>query len=316
MLKAAIAPSSTRTYDAGIKAYLQFCAATSTSPFPITEKGILRFIASAQRRLSYKSLKVYLAGVQFKSICMGFRTQIHSFSRVYYVLRGLRRLQGQKFTRPPRSPITLDHISQLRRYAKLHFSHPDDKMLTAAFLLAFFALLRASEYTSSESRHYDPDVTLRFDNICFDGEGRFVRVRIEKSKTDPFRLGCDLKVWATGEKLCAVKALKKFVKSHPFRQGPLFTFRDGSFLTRSRLESVVKAAIPDINLNTHSFRIGGASAAAAAGIPDSTIQVMGRWASNAYRTYLRMPDATFRRATRAMSQRLSAVPTWTPHDRA
>ena len=232
------------------------------------------------------------------------------------MLRGIRRLQGQKFTRPLRSPITLDHLLQLRRYAKLHFSHPDDKMLIAAFLLAFFALLRASEYTCLESRHYDPDVTLRFDNIRFDEEGKFLQVRLEKSKTDPFRFGCELKVWATGGKLCAVRALKHFVKLHPFKQGPLFTFRDGSFLTRSRLESVVKAALPDVNLNTHSFRIGGASAAAAAGIPDSTIQVMGRWASNAYRTYLRTPDATFQRAARAMSQRLSAVPTWKPYDGA
>ena len=81
------------------------------------------------------------------------------------------------------------------------------------------------------------------------------------------------------------------------------------------MASILRSAISDVNLNTHSFRIGGASAAATAGIPDSTIQVMGRWASNAYRVYLRTPDATFRRAAYAMSRNHPVVPLWNPQER-
>ena len=40
------------------------------------------------------------------------------------------------------------------------------------------------------------------------------------------------------------------------------------------------------------LRIGGASAAASAGVPDSTIQILGRWSSDAYRRYLRISDET------------------------
>ena len=64
-----------------------------------------------------------------------------------------------------------------------------------------------------------------------------------------------------------------------------FTHADGTYLTRGRLSHRLKSAIPSANLDTHSFHIGAASAAAMAGIPDSTIQVMGRWSDNAYRTY-------------------------------
>ena len=316
LLNAAIAPSTSRTYDAGVKCYLQFCVATSTHPFPATERLILRFLASVRRRLSYKTIKVYLAGIQFESVLRGFHLRLHKFARVYYALRGIRRLQGNEFSRPPRNPITLRHLSQLLSYAKKNFRRPDDVMVSAAVLLAFFALLRSSEYTCADSTHFDPESTLRFQDIQFEKEFQFAQVRIAKSKTDPFRVGCEIKVWATGGKLCPVKALKRFIERHPFQQGPLFTFRDGSFLTRSRLASIIRAALSDVNLNTHSFRIGAASAAAAAGIPDSTIQVMGRWASNAYRVYLRTPDKTFRNAALAMCRNHPTVPIWNPQERA
>ena len=97
LLDAAIAPSSSRTYDTGVKSYLQFCAATSTQPFPATEDDLLRFIASVRRRLSYKTIKVYLAGVQYKSALMGLQLRLHTFSRLHYALRGIRRLQGSEF---------------------------------------------------------------------------------------------------------------------------------------------------------------------------------------------------------------------------
>ena len=60
--------------------------------------------------------------------------------------------------------------------------------------------------------------------------------------------------------------------------------------------------MPQITLDTHSFRIGGATAAFAAGVPESAIQLLGRWSSDAYRAYLRIPDCTIRSASIAMSK--------------
>ena len=38
----------------------------------------------------------------------------------------------------------------------------------------------------------------------------------------------------------------------------------------------------------HSLRIGGATAALAAGIPPETIRLLGRWSSDCYQLYVRM----------------------------
>ena len=44
---------------------------------------------------------------------------------------------------------------------------------------------------------------------------------------------------------------------------------------------------PD-RFGAHSLRIGGASAALAAGVPPALIRIMGRWSSEVYEIYCRM----------------------------
>ena len=50
-----------------------------------------------------------------------------------------------------------------------------------------------------------------------------------------------------------------------------------------------KAGIDSSKFSGHSFRIGAASVAAARGVEDSTIQTLGRWKSESFKRYIRMP---------------------------
>ena len=47
----------------------------------------------------------------------------------------------------------------------------------------------------------------------------------------------------------------------------------------------------------HSLRIGGATAAAAAGVPPSVIRVMGRWNSDIFEVYTRLTQQAAARMT-------------------
>lgn len=63
----------------------------------------------------------------------------------------------------------------------------------------------------------------------------------------------------------------------------------GTNLTRQKLVASLRSALKAIGLDSqsfsgHSFRIG--AAAASAGLSDTIIQHMGRWRSNAFRTYI------------------------------
>ena len=66
---------------------------------------------------------------------------------------------------------------------------------------------------------------------------------------------------------------------------------NGTFLTRRQLVVLLNLALPHIpDINTHSFRIGGASAALSSGASDSMIRSLGRWTSDCYLRYLRISD--------------------------
>ena len=69
-------------------------------------------------------------------------------------------------------------------------------------------------------------------------------------------------------------------------------WKDGRPLTRDEFVRRIRQALNELGLNAsdyagHSFRIGAATSAALAGIPDHLIKVLGRWESDAYTVYVR-----------------------------
>ena len=92
-------------------------------------------------------------------------------------------------------------------------------------------------------------------------------------------------------------AILAYIAVRPAVNGPLFVFKDGSFLTRDRLVSAIRRALSSAGIETtgfsgHSFRVGAATTAAVVGVEDSTIKMLGRWESSAYQRYLRTPRET------------------------
>ena len=120
-------------------------------------------------------------------------------------------------------------------------------------------------------------------------------VTLKSSKTDPFRAGQSIIIARAASPVCAVTAMRHYFQTVSPPKGPLFFFQSGQLLTRSAVVSLLRdaahhAGLPFHSLKGHSCRIGAASAAAAAGLPDWLIKVMGRWSADCYQLYIRTPQ--------------------------
>ena len=87
--------------------------------------------------------------------------------------------------------------------------------------------------------------------------------------------------------------------------GPLFILDGGAYLTRqlfaSRLSAVLEqAGIDSKGYNTHSFHIGTATTAKEKGISDVHVKMLGRWKSDAYQLYIRMPQQQLAQLTKQL----------------
>ena len=178
-MAASVAPSTASTYQAGVDNYLHFCKQIGKPPFPVTENRLMYFVASTRHRLGFKTIKVYLAAIQYRSATLGWPLIIASMIRLHYALRGIRRLQGPEFTRPLRSPITTHHLRILRHHFMNYVSQRSDGyMLTTAALLAFLGLLRASEYLSESSNHFDKLCNLQCCHISLAPDLTYMKINI------------------------------------------------------------------------------------------------------------------------------------------
>ena len=114
--------------------------------------------------------------------------------------------------------------------------------------------------------------------------------------------------------MCPVKALSDYLSIHPTKEGPLFTYEDGSYLTRRRLNTLLKLAFSTFNqpISSHSFRIGAATTAASANIPSWLIKQLGRWNSNCYQIYIRIPDHTIDSTSSLLAKTMHYPVVWDP----
>ena len=195
--------------------------------------------------------------------------------------------------RLPITPLILEKIYSVLDTSVWSF---EDQLLWAACCLGFFGFLRSGEFTVAVG-DFDSSWHLSVDDIAVDSvkDPTMLQVKIKGSKTDQLRLGATIIVGKTGSNLCPVLSMMSFLKARGLAPGPLFCHKDYSPLTRSQLvnnlrQVLTQAGVDASNFTGHSFRIGAATAAAANGVEDSLIQTLGRWKSDSYKRYIRIPN--------------------------
>ena len=314
LLLQTLAPSTTRQYSNACKSYQSFCSQYNLLSFPLIEHTLMLYTTHLSNRSSYKNIKLHLAAVKHFTILLSYQTIIPPMPRLYLLVRAIKRKQGNKYSKQKRLPITTSLMQKIHHYIQVSsLSSHDKHMLWAAATTAFFGFLRASEFVASTTKKYDPNTTLQATDITITPTQAIIHLK--SSKTDPFRQGCDIRLNRTNTPdLCPVHSLSYFITKFSSKQGPIFTYQDGTYLTRRRLNKFLKAAIPTTTspISSHSFRIGAATTAAAAGLPRWLIQKLGRWSSDCYRTYIELPNNMLTHAQRLMSVTLNVGATWDP----
>lgn len=280
-----LAVSSRRTYASGLKKFWSFCALFPdlfpSSPIPASEYQLMMFVSWLARSLSPASVAVYLAAVRSYHIDWGFSDPTENKPRLRRVLQGIRR--SRPGSSIPRCPITREILCSIHHILSVTDNGFDSVMFWSACSLAFFVFLRVSEFTSSPP--FDPVRHLSPADVQFlPGQpSPGLRVNIKTSKTDPLGVGHLLYIGVAGNSLCPMSAMRTYLTLRGSSAGPLFVWVDRSPLTAAHvncyLREILSRAGVSGQFSSHSFRIGAATSAAAAGIPDHLIQTLEYWTS-------------------------------------
>lgn len=257
------------------------------------------------KRVKAKTVKAYLTGVRSAHVDMGYRgLAVFHNPQLERIIAGMRRLQGEAGTKE-RRPITKDLLLQILPYFDQH--NETGSTLYAAFCLAFAAFLRVGEFTYTASDRNDHEFSQWFlTRRSVRLYENHLELTLPASKADPFRRGITLTIAASGDRACAVKALRHLFKWKTAPNSPLFQL-GGSAFTREIVTSHLRQALISLGVeghySGHSFRRGAATSAREAGLSDEEIQLLGRWKSDSYRLYIVTHPERILMASRRHQQR-------------
>jgi hypothetical protein len=266
------------------------------------------------------TIKTYLAAVRYFCVCdtPSYDPFVHPTGqlmlKLQYTLKGIKKCHVNHSTACARVPVTIPILHALLHVLdKGVFGHYIDTMLKCVFLVAFFAFLRCGEYTSP-TLQFNPQVGLTRQDVWPQqqpGASTAFCLRLKASKTDIMRKGIILLLHKTNNSLCPVSAIAAYTAIrdplHGSPDAPFFMLPSLQPLTRGQftyyLDSVLSILhLPISVLRPHSFRIGAATTAAAAGVPDHLLKTLGRWSSDCYQRYIHTPTSLISQAQVSMAQ--------------
>ena len=262
----------------------QYFLADDSNECKGTTMVICYYASYLAQRLAFGSIRCYLSGIRAYVLdnTLGKLDILASYV-IKQVLKGIKRSIG--FRPKPKHPISLQNIKDI--WSRLDFSKLSNIRNFTSYIVAFFGWLRRSEL-----------ITLKWEDIDL-SDNRFIRIKVAYSKTDQFGQGVWVHIARRDDQFCVGKWLTRWLAASNNGSSWIFQKMSGSRITKDKwstngLVSAIKKDILLIGLNPkhyagHSFRRGGATAAAAAGVPERLIQLHGRWKSDCYKMYIEEP---------------------------
>ena len=287
---------------------MEFCTWLELEPYPCDEWRLVLFA-------TYLSLTVSTADA-IKSYCATIAEQHEMYGyfpvyrgRLYHkAIQGIRRLLQHETKRA--QPVTLEMLLQMVEHVDTH----DNKQLATwvCLLFGFFLFMRKSNLVPVNRQHDHLHQLSRAD-IKYHRD--VVIVEVKWSKTNQFgngRLPVPV-VRHPDPTICPVAWLLFMIRQipahglhnlfcYPLPNGEVVpvTYADLTELLRSLLQ---KIGVNDVHrFSSHSLRRGGCSHAFSKKIPETLIQTLGSWASDAYKKYIDITLESRLKAWYMMSQ--------------
>lgn len=259
--------------------------------WPVPQNHIISYISFLSiEGWAPSTVNTHISALAFVHRINGWEDVTKSFL-ITKLKEGCNRLNPRADSRLPISPTLLEKL--VKKLPSTCSSIYEVQLFKAAYLLAVFAFLRVSEFTSYK-KHGDNSRVLAIDDLRVHGQkSKDLLVRIRFSKTDQKGAVSEIKVESSSHPcLCPVKAMEGFLAIRPPFAGPLFVHFSGEPMTSFQFSHMLKKGITLLGLtpssfSSHSFRIGAATSAALGGFTEGAIKEMGRWKSSAFQVYIR-----------------------------
>ncbi|XP_076099825.1 integrase/recombinase xerD homolog, partial [Mytilus galloprovincialis] len=291
LIVSAVAPNTSKVYQQALRSFKEFRTLFQFEDlWPIPLHDITNYIAYMSfTGTAASTVKSYISGLSFFSKINNYTDCFNTFV-VRKLLEGMKRSQNRP--KDVRLPITLDLLLKINNVlpAVCHNDY-ETKPFQASFSLAFFGFLRVGELTADHKHASTQSHAIEYNDIKINLSS--IEIRLRSSKTDQCCTGTTIVIDVRPGDVCAVFALRNYLKVRPNVAGQLFCHFDGTPVTRYQFSGVLKKSLNVLGLSqgkysSHSFRIGAATSAAMNGLSDSEIQAMGRWKSDAFRSYIRI----------------------------
>ena len=243
-------------------------------------------------KTSPATISTYITALSYVNKMLSGNDPTSSFV-IKKLLASVQRIAGKPDTRLPIDIQTLHKLID-----GLHVTEPavhDTIRMTAIFLTLYHALLRVGEITVRSSSN--PSPVLNLSDCTFHyakATPTAFTLSISHFKHNKSKKPFSIRV-ASARTYCPVKALEAYLRIRGNKAGPLFCTPSGKPMTRQCVDEALKRTLTFVGLDKrlyqcHSFRIGSASNLAIEGYSDDQIQRFGRWKSNAFKRYIRIPS--------------------------
>src|SRR5258708_3606682 len=284
------------TYQSGMNSYITFCNTHNLDldPSPDTLSFFISFMAHqigpSGKPISIRMITSYLSGIAHH--LEPFYPSIRSIRKhllVVKTLQGAEKTDGRSITR--KLPIEDEHLRLL--IAKLGSSDNfNDCLFLAICFMAYHGLMRLGEIVTP-----DNPKMLNFRKLSLRRTVEFIqnnsirafKFNLPTHKADRRYHGNSIIIQSRHSPLDPVSVFSCYLDARDssfFFLPHLWLRQDGSFPSRSWFTHKLHLFLPK-EFSGHSFRAGGATHLAAVGIPNDKIQAMGRWSSEAWRSYVR-----------------------------